>query len=643
MEIRFGPQVCGSLDNASSREWLVADGLGGFAMGTVSGMRTRRYHGLLVVASDKMAGRHLGLVALDPVLVIGDRRIELATREWQSGIVAPQGYRYLSGFEVIDGAPRWRWQVGDVVLEAEVAMEHGRSAVGIVHHLVHAPRAVRLELAAVATWRDVHGERVADGEPPVEVTSDGFVFDGAYRVRGPGYQPLIEWWRGSHQREEAARGLQADEDLAHAGTFIVDLSPGETAEVEAWAGGGADQRPATAIVDAARRRYRSVRRIAEAGDEIDRLLAHAADQFVVAGPSVVAGYPWFGEWSRDTFTSYEGLFLCTGRHVEGRRLLVRAAATVSQGMLANTSDIGGQPEYNTADATMWFLHAMCRHIEVTDDRTLFDELLPAVTEIVDSHVSGTRFGIGVDPSDGLLTQGAEGLALTWVDARVGGVPITPRQGKAVEINALWISSLARLAAIADRDGHDGSEWRAMAERARASFTTEFAAPTGVADVVGATELRPNQLIAAALPEGPLDESAIGAVVDAVAPLLTPLGLRSLDPSHPDYRGEYRGDPAGRDAAYHQGTVWPWLIGAYVEACLRCGRSVDGLLDGLERHLTEFGLGSVSETADGDAPHAATGCPFQAWSVAELLRARRLVRLSSPGSERTRNSRRSDGR
>ncbi|MGZ4770749.1 MAG: amylo-alpha-1,6-glucosidase [Ilumatobacteraceae bacterium] len=631
MDIRFGTQVCGSLDAASSREWLVTDGLGGFAIGTVGGLRTRRYHGLLVVATRPPAGRRLALAALDPVLVFDDRRVELATREWQSGAIAPHGHEYLAGFELIEGVPRWTWQVDDVVLEAEVAMVHGRPAVGIVHRLLHASRPIRLELRAVATWRDVHGERTASGEPPVAVTSDGFVFDGAYRVRGPGFQPAIEWWYGSHQREEALRGLPASEDLAHAGDFSVVLSPGDVAEVEAWADLVAVDAPnATDIVAAARQHYHRVARRAKAATPIDRALAHAADQFVVDGPTVVAGYPWFGDWSRDTFTSYEGLFLCTGRYDEGRQLLLRAAATVSEGMLANTADAGGQPEYNTADATMWFLHALCRHIELTDDLELLIELMPTISSIIDAHIAGTRYGIRVDPGDGLITQGADGLALTWMDARVDGSPITRRAGKTVEINALWISALSRLADLAAKEGVDGGSWRAAADRARASFVRRFIIESGsLADVVDGRDgddhtLRPNQLIAAALPSGPLDAATIASVLDAVVPLITPLGLRSLDPTNPAYRGQHRGDQAERDLAYHQGTVWPWLIGPYVEASLRAGRTVEGVLVGLENHLAEFGLGSVSETADGDAPHGATGCPFQAWSVAELLRARRLA-------------------
>ncbi len=646
MDIRIGPQVCGLLDAASAREWLVTDGLGGFAMGTVGGLRTRRYHGLLVVATEPPIGRRLGLAALDAVVVIDGRRYELATREWSSGDVAPQGYRRLTSFNLIEGVPRWRWQIGDVVLEAEVAMMHGRPATGVVHRLVSSPRPVRLELAAVATWRDVHGERFASGEAPVEPCDDGFVFDNAYRVRGPGYQPSADWWHGSHQREEAARGLQPIEDLCHAGTFVIDLHPGEHIGVEAWADHG-DAPPAIEIVATARKRYRDVGRAARASASIDRLLAHAADQFIVSGPTVVAGYPWFGDWSRDTFTSYEGLFLCTGRHAEGAALLRRAASTASEGMLANTADVGGQPEFNTADATMWFLHALARHIETTDDIDLAIELMPTVTSIIDSHVDGTRYGIRIERVDGLVTQGEDGLALTWMDARVDGVPITPRVGKTVEINALWISALTRLAAIAAKVGLPDEPWRARADQARASFA-RFTTPDGtLRDVIDGPHgddatLRPNQLVAAALPDGPLGANAIAAVIDATAPLLTPLGLRSLGPDDDRYRGEHRGDSAARDTAYHQGTVWPWLIGSYVEASLRASRSTDELLGALESHLGEFGLGSVSETADAEAPHSATGCPFQAWSVAELIRARQLLQLGSPDDDRARD-RGSNGR
>jgi predicted glycogen debranching enzyme len=615
--MRFGRQLCGDLEAACAREWLVADGVGGFAMGTVAGLRTRRYHGLLVVAAAPPAGRMLALASLDPVLVIGDARIRLAVHEWQDGTVDPVGNAQLASFELRDGVPRWRWQVGDVVLERELAAVHGRPAVAIVHRLLVAPAAVRLELAALGTWRDSHGERFAAQSPAVETVADGYVFESAYRVAGPGFTAAGEWFVGVHYREEAARGLPDHEDLWHAGTFAAALAVGETLTVQAWAGdlGAA---PAGDVVEAGRARARDL--VAGRHDDVDGALLLAADQFVVAGPTVVAGYPWFGEWSRDTMTSYEGLLLETGRAEEGRALLRRSAATLSEGMLANTAD-SGTLEYNTADGTLWFLHAVGRHVERTGDLDLAAELLPALLEVIGAHARGTRYGIGVDPADGLLAEGTPGLALTWMDARVAGVPVTPRAGKPVEISALWINGLATVADLAGRLRQDASAVRALERRARTSFLQAFPAAPHCADVIGDASLRPNQLLAVSLPHAPLDAES---VVRSCARLLTSIGLRSLDPADPAYVGRHRGDPAQRDRAYHQGTVWPWLIGPYAAAAHKLAIPATGLLDGLETHLREWGLGSVSETADGDAPHAASGSPFQAWSVAEMLRARRLL-------------------
>jgi len=612
--MRFGPQLCGDLDAASSREWLVADGTGGFAMGTVSGLRTRRYHGLLVVATSPPGGRMLGLAALDPVLVLGDRRVRLAVHEWATGAVDPQGHELLASFELVDGLPRWRWEVGDVILERELASVHGRPAVTVVHRLVRAPGPVRLELPALCTWRDAHGERFGNGAPSVEPVDGGFVFEGAYRVYGPGFEPAGEWYRGVRYREEAARGLNDREDLWHAGTFADVLEPGEALRVDAWAGGEA---PPGDVVGTARARAREL--VAGAHDDVDAHLLLAADQFVVAGPTVVAGYPWFGDWSRDTMTSYEGLFLETGRADQGRSLLTRAAGTLSEGMLANTADTGSL-EYNTADGTLWFLHAVGRHVERTGDLDLAGELAPALVDVISAHVAGTRYGIAVDSADGLLGQGAPGLALTWMDARVDGVPVTQRAGKAVEINALWINGLATVAGLLERLGKDAASVRTLETTARGSFAGAFLHGGRCDDLVGDRRLRPNELLAVSLPFAPLQERS---VVESCAPLVTPIGLRSLDPADAGYVAHHRGGPAERDAAYHQGTVWPWLIGPYVEAAAKTGVSIDGVLDGLEAHLAEWGLGSVSETADGDAPHGCTGCPFQAWSVAELLRVRRL--------------------
>ncbi len=647
MVIEFGRQVCGSLAESAAREWLVTDGLGGYAMGTVAGLRTRRYHGLLMVAGSAANGngdagvskRMLGLAALDPVLVVGDTRIRLATDEWAGGAVDPAGHRELESFTLDHGIPRWRWVIGDIVFERELAMLHGRPAVAVRHRLVAAGGRVDVELTPLCTWRDGHSDRHAGADPTVEATADGFVFEHAYRVQGPEWSPGGSWYRGVRARAEADRGLADVEDLWAAGRFTITLAPGESADVLAWAGDLAEPPPPAAEVLArAKARASRLETTARATDEVDGMLARAADQFVVStatGPSVVAGYPWFGEWSRDTMTSYEGLFLSTRRFEEGRDLLARSAATLSEGMLANTADAGGL-EYNTADGTLWFIHAVGRHVAVTGDVDILTKLNGALDGIIDAHSHGTRFGIKVDPSDGLLQQGAPGWALTWMDARVDGQPITQRSGKAVEINALWINALGTITDLNTRLGRHTGRWQSLHDFARESFVKRFARGDHLLDVVGTTgpddsAIRPNQLLALSLPHAPFHRTAIagnsalaeiaaGVVRRSRAELLTSLGMRSLSPHDPAYIGSHHGGPAERDRAYHQGTVWPWLVGPFVDAA-----GDGGVLDGLIAHLGEWGLGSVSETADGDAPHAATGCPFQAWSVAELFRARRAVR------------------
>jgi predicted glycogen debranching enzyme len=626
--VRLGRQVLGDLAAASSREWLVADGLGGYAMGTAGGLETRRYHGLLCVAASPPAGRMMAVVALDSVLVRGDARIRLATHEWADGTVAPGGHVHLESFAVEDGIPRWRWAIGDIVLERRLAMAHGRPLVAVVHRLVRADGPVRLELEPLCTWRDAHGERHGPTPPDVASTGDGFTFEGRYRVAGSGFAPAGSWYAGLRHREEAARGLADLEDVWCPGRFAADLRPGGEAAVVAWYGDLTEPPPpAGDVIAAAEARAREVMRACRPDDDTDRMLALAADAHVVAGPTVAAGYPWFGEWSRDAMTAYEGLFLETGRADEGRLLLQRSGSLLSEGMLANTTD-SGAAEYNTVDGTLWFVHALGRHIHATGDDDLAAALAPSLDAIIDAHVAGTRFGIHVDPADGLLTQGAPGVALTWMDARIDGRPVTPRAGKAVEVNALWIAALAVTGDLAERTGRDPARARALEARARGAFAARFVHGRRVLYVVDGpggddVAIRPNALLAVSLPHAPIRDPT--PVLAARTHLLTSLGLRSLAPTEPGYRGRHRGGPAERDAAYHQGTVWPWLIGPYVAASLRVGEPVDGVLDGLEAHLGEWGLGSVSETADGDPPHAATGCPFQAWSVAELLRARRLAR------------------
>ncbi|MEV6842463.1 glycogen debranching enzyme N-terminal domain-containing protein [Actinoplanes sp. NPDC051411] len=375
--LAFGPQVCGRLDEGSAREWLVPDGCGGYAMGTAGGLRTRRYHGLLVVAGEN--GRHLGPASLDPILTLPSGvSVRLGTHEWADGTIAPRGHELLAGFELVDGLPRWRWRVGDVVVERELAMAHGRPAVAIVHRLLTGGP-VSLALDTLCTWRDVHGERGASGPPPtVSEASGGCVVADAYRLRGPGFRRAGSWWRGVHYRAEAARGLNPQEDLWHAGRFHAELrQPGATAEVTAWASDlDSAPPPASEIIQAARSRNRAIVAAARPADDAQATLALAAD------------------------------------------------------------------------ATLWFLHAVGRHVAVTDDTDLAASLLPALRDVVDHHLAGTRYGIGADPADGLLRQGAPGEALTWMDARVDGVPVTARAGKPVEINALWVNGLAMVIKLA---------------------------------------------------------------------------------------------------------------------------------------------------------------------------------------------------
>ncbi|WP_221329881.1 amylo-alpha-1,6-glucosidase [Actinoplanes sp. L3-i22] len=603
--IVFGPQLCTDLTSGSTREWLLPDGVGGYAMGTVTGLRTRRYHGLLIVAGTTPASRMLGLASLDPVLTLASgARVRLGCHEWAGGAIEPRGHELLSSFALIDGVPRWRWRIGDVVIEREIATVHGRPAVSIVHRQI-AGAPVRLTLEALCAWRDAHAEQ--GPTLSVATTADGCVVEGAYRIAGPGFAAAGEWFRGVRYREEAARGLQDQENLRYVGSFTSALE--RPVEVLAWAGDLDDPPVAGSAVDATRRRNREV---VAAAAPADAALVLAADAFVIKGPDVVAGYPWFGAWSRDTMISYEGLFLATGRFSLGRELLLSYAATLSEGMLANTADTG-TVEYNTADGTLWFLHAVDRHVTVTGDTDLAAALRPALVAVIDHHLSGTRYGIKADPVDGLLVQGAPGAALTWMDARVDGVPVTPRTGKAVDINALWVNALAGL----------GDAFTALHAKARDSFARSFPTPSGeLRDVLGDPTTRPNQLLAWSLPHAPLrPDPAVLARIGAA--LLTPLGLRSQAPGTNGYHGRHAGGPGERDRAYHTGTVWPWLTGPYVEAWHRLGVELPDVLGDITGHLEEYGLGSISETADGDAPHTGTGCPFQAWSVAEHLRARKL--------------------
>lgn len=593
-------------------------------MGTVSGLRTRRYHGLLTAAGAHPGDRRVALVTLDPVVDVNGTRIELGTHEWASGVISPTGYQMLESFALVHGLPRWRWRIGETVIDRTLAMTHGRPAVGVVHRLVAGPP-VTLTLNAVGTWRDAHGERYATGPAPTMTpASGGIVVEGAYRLAGPGFVADGSWYTGAHLREEAARGLPPTEDLWSIGRFSADLAAGDALEVTGWVGDlDTPPPPAREIITAAIARNQAIVATAQPRDDIDAALALAADAFVVTGPDVVAGYPWFGAWSRDTMTSYEGIFLDANRAEEGRDVLLRYAAALSDGMLPNTADTSGasgEIDFHSIDAPLWFIHAVERHVTITGDTDLAAQLRPALATIIDAYTTGTRFGIGTD-ARGLIVGGTPDTSLTWMDARVDGKPVTSRSGAPVEINALWINALGAMAVLGDTSAGT------RRDAAVTAFTTAFPGTGSLPDVLTPTgpdlSVRPNQLLAYALPYAPLAGQRPPDVVGS--DLLTPIGMRSLSPASPQYRGSHVGDGRTRDLAYHQGTVWPWTIGPYLLARHAAGLPTDGMLDGLDAHLSEYGLGSISETASGDAPHVGTGCPFQAWSVAQVWHARRLIR------------------
>jgi glycogen debranching enzyme len=612
-QFTFGPHICGSLsaDAGTGREWLVTDGLGGYASGTVSGLRTRREHALLTVHG------HVALASLDLTVTLpSGAKVPLYTHAWASGSIEPAGHRHLETFTLGQGLPRWRWRIGDVVIERELAMRHGHPSVAVVHRVISAPGPVGLAVAAMCTWRTAHTSRRADGPGlTVEPVSGGVIVDGAYRLHGPGWQPAGSWHLGVRTGPPSS---DAVEDLWHAGTFFRQAGPGGACEISAWAGTlGETPPPPPAIIAAERERAHRLVTLSKA-EGYGETLALAADRFIVRtpdGPDVVAGYPGQGRWLADTMTAYEGLFLDTGRIDEGRELLI--ARTRAAARELRTPDAPWL-RHDALDGPLWLVHAVDRHVTRTGDGALAAKLAAPLGRLLRHHLGGSG-PLSIDPADGLVRLASPG-------------PDTPRVGKPVDLNALWVNALAAMCDLLGEGGHDDAEPRARHARARESFAARFPAPEGwLYDVVegpaaayplgaGAhhddPSLRPYQLLAWSLPHAPMRGSPSNAVRAVGESLLTPFGPRTLAPGEYGYQPRRPADP---DMAHHQGPVWTWLIGPYADACAATGRPVDGLLDALDAHLSEAGLGSLGETADGDAPHRASGVPFSARSVAEALR------------------------
>ena len=643
---------------ALSHEWLLSNGLGGFASGTVAQANTRRYHGLLVAALKPPLERVVMVAKADAGVQYRGDYCALACNEFADGTIAPHGFRHLTGFRLEGTIPVWTYAIADALLEQWVWMTHGRNVTHVQYRLLQAGAPLALDVTPLCTYRDYHAHargrrnfaveslasacivRAHEGARPYSLSIDRGRFDA---------DP--DWYWNFHHRLEAERGLDSDEDLFRPGVFRAELAPGEAVTLTL----SAEAEAAAPALDAEQERQRRLlATLPTAAPQWIGQLTLSADQFLVArashganspGTTVIAGYPWFGDWGRDTMIALPGLALATARHTEAAAILRTFAEHLSQGMLPNRfPDDGAVPEYNSVDATLWYFHALAAYHEATGDFSLVRELYPKLIEVIDWHQRGTRHGIQVDPADGLLRAGEPGVQLTWMDAKIGAWVVTPRIGKPVEINALWHYALVRMQEWARQLGQAKAALRygEAARTAARSFRTAFwcEARGCLYDVIDGPDgelvegrrvdasLRPNQLFAVALGTDLLEPARQRAVVDACgAALLTPLGLRSLAPADPAYVARYQGGPTQRDASYHQGTVWSWLLGPFALAHQRVygdGAQALALLGGLAAHLAEACVGSISEIFDGEAPHGARGCFSQVWSVAETLRAWRQL-------------------
>ena len=666
-EVQFGREVCGELDAAEAREWLVTNGLGGFASGTVAGTATRRYHGLLIAALQPPVGRKLLVAGLDESVRYLESSFPLATNRWSSGFVSPNGYLQIESFFLEGTKPVWRYAFTDALLEKRVWMKQGENTTCVEYTLVRGNGPVEIDAKVLVNYRDFHvTTQAGDWRMRVEPVENGLkiqAFDGAapfyLKSAGASVQPRHEWYRDYFLPTEQERGLDDREDRLFAGQFHFRLGVEESVTLvftteEATSLDGMEARTEQSNHEwklfKAWQEQHNKACSSPAEEEPGWLwqLVLAADQFVVRralpedpeGMSLIAGYHWFGDWGRDTMIALPGLTLPLGRPDIARKILLSFSWYVNAGMLPNNfPDFSGPPQYNTVDAALWYFEAVRQYYAATQDLELVQQLFPALVEIVDAHVRGTRYNIKVDPADALIFAGSAEVQLTWMDAKIGDWVVTPRIGKPVEINALWINALHTMADFARLLVRPGEGYEKLAEKATRNFrkfwNSERDCCFDVIDEPGRgndASLRPNQIFGVSLPVSPLSERQQKSVVDAVAKhLLTSHGLRSLAPSEPAYKGKYTGGPRERDAAYHQGTVWAWLLGPFALAHYRVygdRAAAQSFLEPLGQTIYSSGLGTISEIFGGDPPFPAAGCIAQAWSVGELFRAWQTLSAAS---------------
>jgi predicted glycogen debranching enzyme len=648
----LGRDICGQWDSAIAHEWLVTNGLGGYACGTVAGANTRRYHAFLMASLKPPVDRTLLVAKIDVTVEYLGRTFPLTANEFADGTVDPHGFVHLESFTVVHGVPVWRYAIADALLEQKIFMARGANTSYLRLEVLRSTGPLRVLLKPLVTYRDYHSLgrgvrpfRLVPGDPAQSVGCTIEAFDGArsYRlsISAGSYAAADVWYWNFLYREELARGLDAGEDLWGPGTFSASLVTGQPVYFTATAE-TAEPAPGNVVLQGViAQSTRLVAALPKSAPDWVQSLATASDQFIVqrgdknSAASVIAGYPWFTDWGRDTMISLPGLTTVLGRHDAAAAILRTYAGFIDRGMLPNRfADAGESLEYNTADATLWMFQAVQEHVEGSRDLTLLQDLFPTLMAVIHAHVDGTRYGIVVDREDGLLRAGERGVQLTWMDAKHGDRVFTPRIGKPVEINALWLNALDVAVRLASRM-RNAAEKRfceILLQRAGEGFARYWNPAKGcLYDVVDAARggvhdasIRPNQLFAVSLPYSVLSLERMRAIVDTCArELLTSYGLRTLSPSDPAYVAHYTGDPWQRDAAYHQGTVWAWLLGPFARAHHRVygdARLAKSFLLPIAQHLGGACVGSVSEVFDGDAPHIARGCFAQAWSVAEILRS-----------------------
>ncbi len=657
--VHFGREICGNLSAAESREWLVANGIGGFASGTIAEGMTRRYHGLLIAALQPPLGRTQLLAAVDETVRYGGATFALATHRWARGAVDPQGFLYLESFRLEGATPVWTYALADALVEKRVWMNQGENSTFVRYTLLRASGTLEIDLKALVNYRDFHSvTHAGDWHMRIAPVEHGVMilpFDGAtpfyLKSAQASCEPHHEWYRDCYLPRETERGLDDHEDHLYAALFNAKLNVGESltivvsTEADVALDGEASRARCAVHESGLLKAWQAPNeKCAANAPAWLRQLVLAADQFVVKrslpeepdGRSIIAGYHWFGDWGRDTMIALPGLALATGRFDVARRILLAFARYVDAGMLPNNfPDAGGKPEYNSVDAALWYFEAIRQYLAATQDTTTLQKLFSVLAGMIDAHVAGTRYNIHVDSTDSLLYAGGPGVQLTWMDAKVGDWVVTPRTGKPVEINALWINALDTMAQLAGLLDKPADSYQRLSAQAKSNFqkfwNIERNCCFDVIDVPGAAKtggkdaaLRPNQILAVSLPVSPLSKDQQKSVVDVCAQrLLTSHGLRSLAQGEPDYQGHYGGDQRARDGAYHQGTVWGWLLGPFALAHLRVyGDRAAALryLEPLGAHIFAYGLGTLAEIFDGDPPHTPRGCIAQAWTVGEVLRA-----------------------